>query len=214
MQRTKDCCTRAVINFMNENQPALMQQQTRRRDLIWVAVIVAFVFIADQLSKYWAVMRLKNARPITIIEDVFYFSYGENTGIAFGMFQNHGGWLHVVTPLAFAILIYLIYKQFAESTMDATYRLIFGLLIGGALGNIIDRIRMGYVVDFIDVFFGTYNFPTFNLADSALTCGQALLVVKILFWDTHQQTETDVLIPPNAETQDDASPSGPPCTPS
>ncbi|MDP8242893.1 MAG: signal peptidase II [Candidatus Hinthialibacter antarcticus] len=199
---------------MTESQPTMMQNQDRRRDLIWVAVIAVVIFALDQISKYWAVMRLKNARPIVIIEDVFQFAYGENTGIAFGMFQNHGGWLHVVTPIAFAVLIYLIYKQFAESTMDVMYRLVFALLIGGALGNIIDRIRMGYVVDFIDVFIGTYNFPTFNIADSALTCGQILLILKILFWETHPQDDTEPNVAACPKPQDDASPSGPPCTPS
>ena len=116
---------------MNESQPLTQPHRATRRDLYWVAAIAVVVFIADQASKYWAVVRLKNNYPITIIEDVFRFAYGENTGIAFGLFQNHGGWLHVITPVAFAILIYLIYKQFAESTMDLTYRIIFGFLIGG-----------------------------------------------------------------------------------
>ena len=191
---------------MNDNQTYLTQNHDRRRDLIWVAVVTLFVFIIDQASKHWAVLRLKNARPIVFIENVFQFAYGENTGIAFGMFQNHGGWLHVVTPIAFAVLIYLIYKQFAESTMDMTYRIIFGLLIGGALGNIFDRIRMGYVVDFIDVYIGSYNFPTFNIADSALTCGQALLVIKILFWETHPQEDIGPLPPKTTDAQDDVSP--------
>lgn len=192
----------------------MQPHRATRRDLYWVAAIAVFVFIADQASKYWAVARLKNNDPIVIIEDVFRFAYGENTGIAFGLFQNHGGWLHVITPVAFAILIYLIYKQFAESTMDLTYRIIFGVLIGGALGNIADRLRMGYVVDFIDVFIGTYNFPTFNLADSALTCGQFLLIVKIIFFETHHQPEPEPVVEVKADAQDDASPSGPPCTPS
>lgn len=199
---------------MNENQTHLTHNHDRRRDLIWAAAITIFVFIVDQASKHWAVLHLKGARPIVVIENVFQFAYGENTGIAFGMFQNHGGWLHVVTPIAFAVLIYLIYKQFAESTMNMTYRIIFGLLIGGASGNIYDRILMGYVVDFIDVYIGTYNFPTFNLADSALTCGQFLLIVKILFWETHPQEVTEPIPPNPTVPQDDASPSGPPCTPS
>lgn len=188
-----------------------LTHHANRRDFIWIAAITFFVFFIDQATKAWAVWRLKAQAPITVIPDFFYLAYGENTGIAFGLFQDHGGWLHVVTPVAFALLMYLIYKQFAEVAMDRVYLLIFGFLIGGALGNIVDRMRMGYVVDFLDFHFGSYHFPTFNIADSALTCGQALLIIKLLFFEQHSSQ--------NEETAEEASSTestktDPPCTPS
>ncbi len=153
-----------------------------KSDVIWIAIIAIAVFILDILTKIWAVQHLKYSPSIVIISDFFRLAYGENTGIAFGMFQNHGGLLHFIAPAAFILLLIIIYKQFAETEMDGWYISIFGLLIGGAMGNILNRMYSGYVVDFIDFhnLFG-YHFPTFNIADSALTIGEVILVVKLLF---------------------------------
>ncbi len=153
---------------------------TTRRDLYWIAGIGTTVFILDLITKIWAVNRLQHQTPIDIIPGVFRFAYGENTGIAFGLFQNHGGLLHILSPLAFVVLLVILYRMFAQNAMDFWYRLIFGLLAGGALGNILNRLYLGYVIDFIDVFIGTYNWPTFNMADSALTTGEIILIGKIL----------------------------------
>lgn len=166
---------------MTESQsPTTMLSTTA--DWGWVAFVAVVVFIVDHIAKYWAVTVLQYRPPIEVVPGVFYFGYGENTGIAFGLFQNHGGWLNFVVPAAFVCLIYLIYSQFADQKMDAWHRLIFGLLIGGALGNIVDRMVNGYVVDFIDVFIGTYHWPTFNIADSALSVGMVLMIGKLFIW--------------------------------
>lgn len=161
------------------NPPA--SHRTTRRDLFWILGIAAAVFVFDLAAKVWAVGALKHQPPIDILPGVFRFAYGENTGIAFGFLRDHGGILHFVAPAAFVALLVIIYKQFAEVAMDGGYRLIFGLLIGGALGNILNRMYSGYVIDFIDVFIGSYNFPTFNIADSALTVGEICLIAKLLF---------------------------------
>ncbi|MBN2329862.1 MAG: signal peptidase II [Candidatus Omnitrophica bacterium] len=160
--------------------PPSSYSRASRRDIVWILGIAVFTFIFDLVTKIWAVRRLEGQPPIDIIPGVFRFAYGENTGIAFGLFQDHGGLLHILSPLAFIILLVILYKMFAEYSMDVWYRIIFGLLIGGALGNILNRLYCGYVVDFIDVFIGTYNWPTFNIADSALTVGEVILVAKIL----------------------------------
>ncbi len=167
------------MNSFNPSTP--VSHRSTRRDLFWILGITAAVFILDLAAKLWAVAVLKNQPPIVIIPGVFRFAYGENTGIAFGFFREHGGILHFVAPAAFITLLVIIYKQFAEVAMDGWFRLIFGLLIGGALGNILNRLYNGYVIDFIDVFIGTYNFPTFNIADSALTVGEVCLIVKLMF---------------------------------
>ena len=148
------------------------------------------VYILDLLTKFWAVYYLKEEAPIWIIPNVFRFVYGENTGIAFGMFQQNHGILQFASPLAFAALIYFVYKFFAENHMDFWFRLLFGLLIGGALGNILNRMYLGYVIDFIDVFIGTYNWPTFNIADSALCTGEAILVWKLLFGEESHEIKS------------------------
>ncbi|MBD3268232.1 signal peptidase II [bacterium] len=161
------------------------QSKFTRRDLGWIGGIALAVFVLDLVTKYWAVVRLKGRLPIVVIDEVFRLAYGENTGIAFGLFQNSGVWLHILAPIAFVVLIYYIYKYFAGEELDFWYRLLFGLLIGGALGNILNRLYSGYVIDFLDVFIHTpwfvYHWPTFNIADSALTVGEVILIWKILF---------------------------------
>jgi signal peptidase II len=166
------------------------QPQTKgitRSDYLWIGSIALAVFLFDLATKYWAAVRLKGRMPIVLIEDVFQFAYGENTGIAFGLFQDQGYLLHILTPIAFIILIYYVYKYFVDSRMDVWFRILFGLLIGGALGNILNRLYLGYVIDFIDVYIHTpwfvYHWPTFNIADSALTVGEVILIAKILFGD-------------------------------
>ncbi|MGC9326773.1 MAG: signal peptidase II [Candidatus Hinthialibacter sp.] len=172
------------INAENKSKdylsPPSPHSKATRRDVVWILGIAAFTFIFDLLTKIWAVQRLQGRPPMDIIPGVFRFAYGENTGIAFGLFQNHGGLLHLLSPVAFIVLLVILYKMFAEYSMDVWYRIIFGLLIGGALGNILNRLYCGYVVDSIDVFIGTYNWPTFNIADSALTVGEVILIAKIL----------------------------------
>jgi len=161
------------------NAPSLSHTATRK-DLNWILGIAFFVLLFDYATKIWAVGRLKDQPPLDIIPGVFRFAYGENTGIAFGMLTNQGGLLLFLSPIAFVVLLVILYKMFAQNAMDAWFRLIFGLLIGGALGNITNRLYCGYVVDFIDVFIGSYNWPTFNIADSALTVGEVILISKII----------------------------------
>ncbi len=166
---------------MTESQNTLpIHHKATRMDFLWVFGIAIVVFFFDLFTKIWAVQRLAHQPPIDIIPNVFRFAYGENPGIAFGMFREHGGLLHILSPIAFVVLLVILYKMFAENAMDGWYRLIFGLLIGGAFGNILNRLYLGYVIDFIDVFIGSYNFPTFNIADSALTTGEVILITKIV----------------------------------
>jgi len=148
---------------------------------VWVSGIALFALILDLGSKVLVIQHLKDQSPFTVIPGFLRFIYAENPGIAFGMFTGHSGWLNYLTPLAFVILMVILYQTFAHGHIDRWMVLIFGLIIGGALGNIIDRMYHGYVVDFIDAYYGTYHWYTFNVADSALTVGEVLLIVKLLF---------------------------------
>jgi signal peptidase II len=174
------------ITMNHTRPPQSAISATRRTDWYWITAITLAVLLLDGATKVWAVKRLMGKAPIVIIDGFFQFTYGENTGIAFGLLQDTGMLLMFLAPLAFLILIYFIFTLFVESEMDFWYRLLFGLLIGGAIGNIINRFFLGYVIDFIDVFipvpfYGLYHWPTFNIADSALCVGEAILFYKILF---------------------------------
>lgn len=147
----------------------------------WISAIALFVLIIDLGSKSLVIQNLKDQPPVSIIPGFLRFVYAENTGIAFGLFTEHSGWLNFLTPLAFIVLMVILFQIFAHGNMDRWLILIFGLIIGGALGNIIDRMYHGFVVDFIDTYYGTYHWYIFNIADSALTVGEVLLIGKLIF---------------------------------
>ena len=138
-------------------------------------VFAAAIIAADILTKYLATSYLME-KDITLIENILYFSYVENRGAAFGILQN-ARWLFIVISVAViaAIIIYLAVKK-PESKL-----FIMGLaaVSGGGIGNLIDRVSSGYVVDFID--FRIINFPVFNVADIFVCVEAALIFIYVLF---------------------------------
>jgi signal peptidase II len=138
----------------------------------------AAVLAADQLTKAWAVRALGPA-PGTVVQPVvgdwLNFVYGRNTGIAFGLLQDLPGLFTVTSILITAGAIYAYAAHLPNRS--PWVQVGAGLLLGGAIGNIVDRLRLGYVVDFIQVGW----FPLFNIADSAISTGVAILAAYLIF---------------------------------
>lgn len=137
-------------------------------------LIALSVFVLDQLAKY---LIRTYIGPFDVIRVLPFFNivYVENIGSAFGMFKGLGNTFFVIIALlAMALISALIIR-------DKDNRLIFSLILGGAAGNLMDRIIHGYVIDFLDVYAGKFHWPAFNVADSALTIGIALLICKTFF---------------------------------
>lgn len=143
----------------------------------WVLPLVAGLTVAaDQVSKYLVVSRLdvyESWAPVPGLAEWFDIHLVTNTGAAFGLFQN-GSLLLALVAVAVSGVIVMYYHNLPGGQW--LVRLSLGLQLGGALGNLIDRVRMGHVVDFIDV----RLIPVFNLADSAIVCGVGLLVLLLL----------------------------------
>lgn len=153
-----------------------MQQHNAR---VWAVptLVAAVVVILDQLSKGWVVATLGPATMtnfIPVVGDTARIAYSHNTGVAFSMFEGHPEILTIAALLIIAGAIYFYATQLPNHRTGI--QLIMGLIMGGAFGNLIDRIRLGYVVDFIQVGW----FPIFNLADSAISVGAALLMLQFL----------------------------------
>ncbi|ADL68760.1 signal peptidase II [Thermoanaerobacterium thermosaccharolyticum] len=137
-------------------------------------IIVFIAIIIDQMSKYFVVKYLKPIGSFPIINNIFHFTYVENRGAAFGILQNRTLFFIIITVIVGTILIYSIVK-IPGSTF---YKFTLSMILGGAIGNLIDRVRLGYVVDFIDFKF----FPAvFNLADSMIVVGAFLLCYILIF---------------------------------
>ncbi len=141
------------------------------------ATIATLVIAADQVSKAWIVHNLgpeTMTRFVAVVGDTARIVYSHNTGIAFSLFQ---GMPQVLTVTGLAIVVGAIYFYVTQLPNRHPFvQVILGLIVGGAFGNLIDRVRLGYVVDFIQVGW----FPVFNLADSAITVGAALLMFQFL----------------------------------
>ncbi|NLB33432.1 MAG: signal peptidase II [Tissierellia bacterium] len=143
------------------------------------AIIIIISIVSDQLTKFWAMDVLKNGDSIKIIGNFLRFTYAENKGAAFSILQNQRTFFLVITLV---MLVFLGYIYFKTKNITKLSKLSIAMIAGGALGNFIDRFRLGYVVDFIDVRFGEfYNFPVFNIADSFVVCGTILMIILILF---------------------------------
>src|ERR1041385_7794230 len=147
------------------------------------------IYLMDQASKAWAIRRLR-FRDATVIVGILDFSYAENPGIAFGQLQEGGSfgrWFFVALACAAAIAV-LVYFFRTERNNDR----ILGscaLLLAGILGNLTDRVRLGFVIDFIHVHAGQYHWPTFNVADASITIGALLLAYDLIFAHRKEKTE-------------------------
>jgi len=142
----------------------------------------AAVYFADQASKAWAVRRLRLGETVSVFGDAVRLGYAENPGIAFGRLQEggqFGRWM-LVALASLAVTGLLAYLFRTRRTDDRVLGAI-ALLLAGVGGNLTDRVRFGYVVDFIEVFIGSYQWPTFNVADAAICTGAVLLALDIIF---------------------------------
>jgi signal peptidase II len=141
----------------------------------------AALYMADQASKAWAVRRLKTGEVVRAFDGLLHFSYAENPGIAFGRLQEggqFGRWM-LATLAGLAVVGLLLYFFRTRRTDDRLLGAI-ALLLAGVAGNLTDRVRLGHVIDFIDVFIGSYQWPTFNVADAAICVGAALLALDLI----------------------------------
>ena len=142
--------------------------------------IIIFTILIDQVSKYGAIKYLKNSQPYKIIGDFFQFNYVENRGAAFGILEHRRIFFIIITIIIILFISTYLVKNY--SNLNVITRLSLSMLIGGAAGNLIDRIRFGYVVDFISFRIkGVYSFPVFNLADTFIVISTFLIVILILF---------------------------------
>lgn len=138
-------------------------------------VIIALIIILDQLTKYMIQTKMALNHTIPVINDILHLTYIHNSGAAFSIFQNQRAFL-IFLPLVVTIIV-LVYMVKKRKSEHWTLLLSLALIAAGGIGNLIDRIAHGYVVDFIDF----RVFPIFNTADISVSCGCGLLIIYVLF---------------------------------
>ena len=143
-------------------------------DLIGIILLIA----VDQLTKYLAVQQLKDKPAYIILDGILELNYLENKGAAFGMLQNQKVFFIFVAIVILSVIAYVLFKTPDHKKYRALH-ILLSLIAAGAIGNMIDRIRLDYVVDFIYIVL--INFPIFNVADIYVTFATAILVLMLLF---------------------------------
>ena len=141
------------------------------------AAIAIVVVIADQLTKSWIVNNIPKGSGISVLGTWLNFVYGANSGILFGMVPQSAGAFAIVS----LIVIVLIVVYHRKAGRGIVMSIATALLLGGAIGNLIDRLRFGEVVDWIDMGIGAWRFWTYNIADAAITTALILIFVMALF---------------------------------
>ena len=152
--------------------------------ITWITAII--VFAIDMLTKYW-IAGHEELFNVVIIPNLFHITYSTNTGMAFSLLNNQTILLTIISAIA---IMWLSYYAITKP-MNKFKQFVFGLLIGGAFGNFYDRLFLGYVRDFLDFYIFGYNYPVFNVADSALTIGILLLVIITLREEKDGSTNVD-----------------------
>lgn len=153
----------------------------RKIILLIVDLILSIVLIAaDQITKYIAVLKLKlkDQAPFVIIDGIFELHYLENRGAAFGILQEQKFFFVFIAAVILGVIVYVLFKT-PYQKMYIKLHVTLVLIAGGAIGNLIDRVRYGYVVDFL--YFSLINFPVFNVADIYVTLAAIYLVILLLF---------------------------------
>lgn len=147
----------------------------------WLWFIVSLcIILLDQASKYWAITSLSPLEPKDILP-VLSLTLAYNTGAAFSFLSGAGDW-HQWFFVGFSSIMSLVLIGWMFRAKQSSYLLLLALslILGGALGNLIDRLALGHVIDFIDVYYKQYHWPVFNLADTAICIGAALLLVDLI----------------------------------
>jgi signal peptidase II len=147
------------------------------------ATVALIIIILDQITKWFIIRSISLHDVYTVIPGFFNLVHIYNPGSAFGLFADHHSLFRNVFLLTASVVALCLILYLHHNTPEK-YPILsvgFALIFGGAIGNMIDRIRLGYVIDFIDIYIGTLHWPAFNIADSAITIGMVIFAFYMLF---------------------------------
>ena len=160
---------------------------------IWYLLAAFGIYMSDQMSKAWAVRTLRLGQDKTIIGGFLDLAYAENPGVAFGQLQEGGAWgRYALAALATAAAIAVLTYFFRTPRSDDRTLGACALLLAGIAGNLTDRLRLGYVIDFIHVYAGNYHWPTFNVADASICVGAGLFALDLILEGRKQKQRSTV----------------------
>jgi signal peptidase II len=156
----------------------------------WPWLLAAVWVVLDQASKLAVVAAIPPHRAVELIPGLLNLVHAHNYGAAFGMLNQGSGWqVALLAGVAVIVSGFIGVWLYRLGTAEPATRLALALILGGAIGNLIDRVRLGYVIDFIDVHWQqVYHYPAFNVADSGITVGAVLLVILLIREESRRKT--------------------------
>ncbi len=166
------------------------EKQTRRAMRKYFFLIAGIVLLLDRLAKSVVASNILLHDSVTVIPGLFHLTHVENTGAAFGLFAESSAQWKVGALVSFSVIALIIVSALLWKNGHALSTTTIGLslILGGATGNLWDRMMTGHVVDFLDFYVGSYHWPAFNVADSAIVIGAILLVAEIVFTKSASET--------------------------
>jgi signal peptidase II len=151
-----------------------------RRGLLVLALTTLVIIVADQVTKSLIVAGLELGERVRLIGDLVMLWHVQNRGAAFSLFQGAQPLMYVVTALAVGMVVYF-HRAFAERGL--WLQALLGVILGGVIGNFVDRLRLGYVTDWLSMGIGDLRWPTYNVADASLFLGIGVLVIYLTFFE-------------------------------
>jgi len=151
-----------------------------------IAPIAILIALLDQLTKFWVVQRIDPDLPVVVVKDLFRLVNWGNSGAAWGMFQNSNLILAAISAVTL-VVICIFRRSFQMHLLGS--KIALGLIAGGIIGNVVDRLRYGHVVDFLDFSFRGHHWPAFNVADSAICVGVGLYLI-VTWRDEHRSPQS------------------------
>ncbi|MEC8880202.1 MAG: signal peptidase II [Pseudomonadota bacterium] len=156
----------------------MREQQGAQSQLVWLW-LTGLMIVLDQVSKHWVVARFDLYERLEVLP-FFSLTLAYNSGAAFSFLAGAGGWQRWFFAAVAVIAVVLILGWMRKLRDERMQGAALALILGGAVGNLYDRVVLGHVVDFLDFYWGDYHFPAFNIADTAITIGAALIILDML----------------------------------
>jgi signal peptidase II len=157
---------------------------TRWMEPLLLVAVAAVIFIADQATKAAVISGIGLHERVPVVDDLVQLWHVQNSGAAFSLFQGGTLLFLVVTVVALGMIVYF-HRQFRGRS--PWLQVLLGVILGGTAGNLVDRVRLGYVTDFVSVGVGELRWPTFNVADSSIVVGIGLLVAYLVLTDRRRE---------------------------
>jgi signal peptidase II len=152
---------------------------------VWLSIVIV---VLDQLSKYYITQHFELYQSLQIIPGIK-LTYVQNTGAAFSILSDAAGWQRwLFISLSSGVSIMLLFWLKKHPSTGIWLAITLALILGGAVGNLIDRVVFGYVIDFIDIYYNAWHWPAFNVADSAISIGVGMLIIDSFWFDQGKLT--------------------------